>query len=138
MSEPSTHLTIAVVGAHLEGQPLHHQLTDRAAVLVAHTTTSPTYRLFALDTVPPKPGLVRTLDGDGAPIEVEVYELDAAAFGTFVAAIPPPLAIGTVTLADGTEVSGFVCEPYALADAPDITNHGGWRAYLASIGPPTP
>ena len=134
MSESPARLPIAVVGAHLEGQPLHHQLTERDAVLVAHTTTSPDYRLYALDTVPPKPGLVRTVDGDGACIEVEVYALDAAAFGTFVAAIPPPLAIGTVTLADGTDVSGFVCEPYALGDAPEITGHGGWRAYLASIG----
>jgi allophanate hydrolase len=131
-------LAIAVAGAHLEGQPLHHQLTDRGAVLVARTTTSPDYRLYALDTVPPKPGLVRTIDGRGARIEVEVYEMDAAAFGSFAAAIPPPLAIGTVTLADGTDVSGFVCEPYALTDAPEITSHGGWRAYLASIGPPTP
>jgi allophanate hydrolase len=136
MSASPTRHPIAVVGAHLEGQPLHHQLTDRDAVLVARTTTSVDYRLFALDTVPPKPGLVRTRDGDGACIEVEVYELDAAAFGSFVAAIPPPLAIGTVTLADGAEVSGFVCEPYALAGAPEITSHGGWRAYLTSIGQP--
>jgi allophanate hydrolase len=132
MSEPPPRLSIAVVGAHLEGQPLHHELTERGAVIVARTTTSPGYRLHALDTMPPKPGLVRDVDGDGACIEVEVYELDAAAFGTFVAAIPPPLAIGTVTLADGTEVSGFVCEPYALRGAPEITDHGGWRAYLTS------
>jgi allophanate hydrolase len=131
-------LAIAVVGAHLEGQPLHHQLMDRDAVLVARTTTSPDYRLYALDTVPPKPGLVRTIDGHGVPIEVEVYEMDAAALGTFVAAVPPPLAIGTITLADGTDVSGFVCEPYALTDAPEITGHGGWRNYLASIGPTMP
>jgi allophanate hydrolase len=138
MPESPTRVSIAVVGAHLEGQPLHHQLLDRGAELIARTTTSADYRLFALDTVPAKPGMVRTLDGDGARIEVEVYELDAAAFGTFVAAIPPPLAIGTVTLADGTAVSGFVCEPYALDDAPEITGHGGWRAYLASNGPATP
>jgi allophanate hydrolase len=138
MSEFPTRLALAVVGAHLDGQPLHHQLADRDAVLVARTSTSPDYRLFALDTVPPKPGLVRTIDGHGARIEVEVYELEAAAFGTFVAAVPPPLAIGTVTLADGTDVPGFVCEPYALTDAPEITSHGGWRAYLASIGPATP
>jgi allophanate hydrolase len=138
MSESPPRLSIAVVGAHLEGQPLHHQLTDRDAVLVTRTTTSPDYRLYALDTVPPKPGLVRDVNGHGGCIEVEVYELDAAAFGTFVAAIPPPLAIGTVTLADGTDVSGFVCEPYALFDAPEITGHGGWRSYLASIGRPMP
>jgi allophanate hydrolase len=126
-------IPLAVVGAHLEGQPLHHQLSDRGAVLLARTTTAPSYRLFALDTVPPKPGLVRTGEGEsGAAVEVEVYELDAAGFGTFVAEVPPPLAIGTLTLADGTEVPGFVCEPYALDGAPDITEFGGWRAYLAS------
>ncbi|HKY15850.1 MAG TPA: hypothetical protein VJM33_13080 [Microthrixaceae bacterium] len=132
----TTRLPLAVVGAHLEGQPLHHQLSDRDARLVARTTTSPRYRLFALATEPPKPGLVRVADPDagaGAAIEVEVWELDPAAFGTFVAEIPPPLAIGTIELADGSEVSGFVCEPYALDGAPEITGFGGWRAYRASL-----
>jgi allophanate hydrolase len=143
MTEPRIHL--AVVGAHLEGQPLHHQLTDRAAELVTRTTTSPSYRLFALDTEPPKPGLVRVADEDAkfagsseqpAAIEVEVWSLTEAAFGSFVAEVPPPLAIGTVRLADGTDVSGFVCEPYALAGAVEITRHGGWRNYLASRAEP--
>lgn len=121
---------LCVVGAHLEGQPLHHQLTERRARLVARTTTSADYRLHALHTVPPKPGLARTNSG-GAPIEVEVWSLMPEDFGTFVAAIPPPLAIGKVELADGTWVPGFVCEPAALAGAPDITPFGGWRGYVA-------
>ena len=124
-------LRLAVVGAHLAGQPLNHQLTDRRAVLVASTTTAPEYRLHALATTPPKPGLVRT-PGRGAAIEVEVWAIDAAGFGEFVAAIPAPLGVGKVQLADGTEVPGFLCEPHALEDAPDITEHGGWRAYLAA------
>jgi allophanate hydrolase len=121
---------LAVVGAHLEGQPLHHEL--EGAALVRRTRTSSAYRLFALaGTVPPKPGLVRTR-AEGTPIEVEVYALDAARFGRFVARIPPPMAIGTVELADGAKVKGFVCEPGALEGAADISAYGGWRAYLAA------
>ncbi|WP_216848541.1 MULTISPECIES: hypothetical protein [unclassified Rathayibacter] len=122
---------LAVAGAHLRDQPLHHQLADRGAEFVAATTTSADYRLFALSTVPPKPGVVRVAEG-GAALEVEVYRLTEAAFGSFVAALPQPMAIGSVTLADGSPVSGFLVEPIALAGAADITAHGGWRAYLAS------
>jgi allophanate hydrolase len=122
---------LAVVGAHLEGQPLHHELGG--APLLRRTTTAPAYRLYALGgTVPPKPGLAR-VTADGAAIEVEVYALDAARFGRFVAKVPPPLAIGTLELADGSRVKGFVCEPAALADAEDITRFGGWRAYREQL-----
>jgi allophanate hydrolase len=127
---------LCVAGAHLRGQPLNHQLTDRGGRLVRATTTAPAYRLFALDTEPPKPGLVRVLSG-GAPIEVEVWDLEPAAFAGFVDAIPAPLCIGRVLLADGTDVAGFLCEPFALDGAPDITAYGGWRRYLAApAGPP--
>jgi len=123
-------LAIAVVGAHLTGQPLNHQLTDLGAVLTQSTTTAPSYRLYALATTPPKPGLVR--DGEhGAAIELEVWSIDEAGLGAFVHAIPAPLGVGKVELADGTEVTGFLCEPHALADAPEITHLGGWRAYRA-------
>ena len=122
---------LAVVGAHLEGMPLHWQLTSRNARPIATTTTAPTYRLYAMaDSVPPKPALIH--DATGSAIAVEVYELDMAAFGSFVAEVPPPLAIGTVTLADGSTVKGFVAEPRALTGATDITDLGGWRAYIAS------
>ena len=122
---------LAVVGAHLEGMPLHWQLTSRNARHVATTTTAPTYRLYAMaDSVPPKPALIH--DTTGGAIAVEVYELDMAAFGSFVAEVPPPLAIGTVTLADGSTVKGFVAEPRALTGAADITKLGGWRAYIAT------
>lgn len=121
---------LAVVGAHLRGMPLHHQLTERNARFVAVTRTAPAYRLHALPTDPPKPGMVR--DRQGGPIEVEVYALDAAGFGTFVAAVPPPLTIGSVELEDGTWVKGFLCEPEALTGSPDITTSGSWRAWLAA------
>jgi allophanate hydrolase len=127
-------LRLAVVGAHLRGQPLHHQLVDLDARWCATTTTAPEYRLFALDTTPPKPGLLRAPDGAGAAIAVEVYALDAASFGAFVAAIPAPLGIGRVVLADGSEVPGFLCEPYGTDGAREITEFGGWVAYLASRG----
>jgi allophanate hydrolase len=122
---------IAVVGAHLAGQPLNHQLTERGARLASCCRTSAHYRLYAIDgTRPPKPGLVR---GDtGSAIEVEIWELPTEHFGSFVAAIPPPLGIGTLTLEDGSEVKGFICESHAVAGARDISSFGGWRNYLAA------
>lgn len=124
-------LELAVVGAHLEGQPLHGDLVGRGAVLVERTETAASYKLFALrGTVPPKPGLRRVEEG-GAAVEVEVYRLPTAAVGGFLATVAAPLAIGQVTLADGRQVHGFVCEPAGLAGAEDITRYGGWRAYLS-------
>lgn len=122
---------VAVVGAHLKGLPLHGQLEERRARFVRTARTAAGYSFYALPgTVPPKPGLV--FDGKGAGgIEVEIWAMPEEAFGSFVALIPPPLGIGTLTLNDGSQVKGFVCEAYAAADAEDITALGGWRAYLA-------
>ncbi len=106
---------------------------DRGARLVASTRTAPAYRLFRLaGGALPKPGLMHVGPG-GAEVEVEVWELDVAAFGSFVAEVPSPLAIGTLELRDGTSVKGFLCEPYALQDALEITGHGGWRGYLRDL-----
>jgi allophanate hydrolase len=127
-------IDLAVVGAHLAGQPLHPQLVELGARLVATTTTAPDYRLYAIPgTDPPKPGLVRVADGTGERIEIEVYRLEAAAFGRFVAAVPPPLCIGTVRTTTGP-VAGFLCEPLAMVGALDITEYRGWRAYRAGTG----
>jgi allophanate hydrolase len=127
-AEPT--LKVAVVGAHLSGQPLNSQLIERHARLVSTTTTSAAYRLYALATRPvAKPGLIR-VPGGGAPIVLEVWEMPVAQFGSFVELIGSPLGIGTVELADGSFVKGFVCESFALNGARDITEHGGWRAYL--------
>ncbi|MGE0053485.1 MAG: allophanate hydrolase [Hyphomicrobium sp.] len=125
-------ISVAVVGAHLSGQPLNTQLTERAAKLLRTARTAPGYAFYALSgTKPAKPGLV--FDGKSqGKIEVEIWEMDEAAFGSFVALIPAPLGIGTLTLDDGSVVKGFVCEAHAVKDATDITAHGGWRAYLAS------
>ena len=122
---------LAVVGAHLAAMPLHWQLTSRDARLVRRCRTAPSYKLYAMaNSTPPKPALAHA-GPEGAAIEVEVYELAMEAFGSFVAEVPPPLAIGTVTLEDGSEVKGFVCEPRALSGGEDITALGGWRAYVA-------
>ncbi len=125
---------VAVVGAHLSGMPLNRQLRERQARLVDSTHTAPDYRLFALPgTNPAKPGLLRVEPGTGHPIAVEVWEMPLGQYGSFVALIGAPLGIGTVLLADGRSVQGFVCEPHALRDALDISAFGGWRAYVASL-----
>ena len=127
-------LPIAVVGAHLAGLPLNGQLTERGATLREATTTAPHYRLFALpNTTPPKPGLQRASAYEsGAAIAVEVWEVPIDAVGSFLALIPPPLGLGSLELADGRHVHGFICEAHALVGARDITAFGGWRAFLAS------
>jgi allophanate hydrolase len=129
-TKPTKSVKVAVVGAHLSGQPFNGQLVERNAKLVETTRTGTGYRLYALaDSSPPKPGLV--FDGAGlGGIEVEVWEMDEETFGSFVALIPAPLSIGTVTLADGRTVQGFLCEAYAIRGAEDITEFGGWRAWL--------
>ncbi len=130
---PVEHVRLAVVGAHLSGMPLNTQLTDRHARFVESTHTAPTYRLYALpDTTPPKPGLIRT--DDGASIIVELWDLPVDQFGSFVALVPAPLGIGTLTLKDGREVKGFICEGAAVEGAQDITELGGWRAFIESRG----
>jgi allophanate hydrolase len=127
---PAAGARVAVVGAHLSGMPLNGQLTERGAWRVQETSTAPHYRLYALpDTVPPKPGLLRVEDGQGAAIAVEVWEMPLAQFGGFVTLVPAPLCIGTLELADGSRVQGFLCEPRALQGATDITPYGGWRAF---------
>ncbi|MBN3825874.1 allophanate hydrolase [Burkholderia sp. Ac-20384] len=126
---------VAVVGAHLSGEPLNWQLAQRGGHFVAATTTAPAYRLYALSAGASggvaKPGLVRVPDG-GASIAVEIWEMPVDAYGSFVAGIADPLGIGTLMLADGARVQGFLCESAALDGAQDITHFGGWRAYRAS------
>ncbi|MEU3277008.1 allophanate hydrolase [Streptomyces antibioticus] len=124
---PDTRL--AVAGAHLTGQPLNPQLLALGAVLERTATTAPVYRLHALRTSPPKPGLEHVGAG-GAGIEVEIWRLPAEGLGRLVASLPRPMTLGSLELSDGAGVPGFLCEPGALADAEDITRYGGWRAYL--------
>ncbi len=123
------HIRVAVVGAHLTGMPLNFQLTTRDAVHIETTTTAKNYALYALNgTVPPKPGLARQQDGQN--IIVELWDVPTARFGEFVAEIPTPLGMGNVELEDGRWVKGFICEPYGIDDAENISHFGGWRAYI--------
>lgn len=125
-------IAIAVAGAHLSGQPLNHELTDRQARLIKTCRTGPGYRLYALDrTRPARPGLVRDPQFRGPGIEVEVWAMPEHQFGSFVAGIPAPLGIGNALLDDGSTVKSFICEPYAVAGATEITRLGGWRPYLS-------
>lgn len=133
--QPHTHL--AVVGAHLSDQPLSPQLQSLGAYLIRTTTTAPAYRLHALRTTPPKPGLVHVGAG-GAEIETEIWQLPPEGLGRLLTTLPRPMTLGTIELSDGTQTPGFLCERGALQDAPDITEYGGWRSYLnRRAGQPT-
>jgi allophanate hydrolase len=131
---PSGFIEIVVVGAHLSGMPLNHELTGHGGIYRRAVATTADYRFHALAGGPPKrPGLLRVADGTGAPVLTEVWALPPDGFGRFVQGIPSPLGIGTLRLADGTTPKGFLVEPEGLAGAQDISRFGGWRAYIASL-----
>jgi allophanate hydrolase len=125
-------IAIAVVGAHLSGMVLNGELKALGGRLLEATATAPDYKLYALDSAPPKPGMLRVEAGTGSSVELEIWALSAAAFGKFVAAIPPPLSIGTIRLADGRGIKGFLVEPTAINGARDISAFRGWRAFMAN------
>ncbi len=125
-------VALGVVGAHLSGMPLNGELIAAGARRLETTTTAKDYRLLALGgTNPAKPGLLRVAAGSGSAIELEIWAMPVEAFGRFVAAIPPPLSIGTIVLADGRTVKGFLVEAQAAVGARDISALGGWRAFVA-------
>jgi allophanate hydrolase len=124
---------VAVVGAHLSGLPLNGELRALGGRLLEAAKTAPDYRLYALaGTTPAKPGMLRVGKGEGTSIAVEVWALPTESFGRFMDAIPSPLSIGTIALADGRAVKGFLVEAAATAGARDISSFGGWRAFLAA------
>ncbi len=125
-------VVLAVVGAHMRGLPLNPELVARGARFLRAERTAPCYRLFELPgAVPPKPGMLRVAEG-GAAIDLELWALDTEAFGALVAGVPTPLSIGDVRLADGSSVKGYLVEAAAVAGANEISDHGGWRAWLAA------
>ncbi len=129
-------IELVVVGAHLSGMPLNHELTSRNARFLRTVPTAPDYRLYALQGGPPfRPGLMRVAPGEGAQIATEVWAISPEGFGTFVTGIPAPLGIGTTTLSDGTTPKGFIVEAEGVKGATDISHFGGWRAYIKSISP---
>jgi allophanate hydrolase len=132
-SAPADTILLAVVGAHLTGMPLNGELLALGASFVRATRTASAYRLYQLEgTVPPKPGLLR-VTSEGMSIDVEVWALSPAAFGTFVSRIPAPLGIGTLQLAEGDAVKGFLVESCAISGARDVSEFGGWRSFMASL-----
>jgi len=125
-------MAMAVCGAHMQGLPLNRQLTERGGYFVRQTQSAPLYRLYALPGGPPaRPGMLKVNEGGGA-IELEVWAVPHQQVGSFLAGIPAPLGLGKVQLADGTSVTGFICDSSAVIGAQDITQLGGWRAYLAA------
>ena len=129
----SNMIQVAVCGAHMSGLPLNSQLTALGGEFVAATTTSPNYQLFKLNGFnPPRPGLLRVLQ-NGNAIALEIWQLPIENYGKFVAGVPSPLGFGTLTLADGSQVQGFMCEAYATVDATNISHLGGWRNFLAQL-----
>jgi allophanate hydrolase len=128
-------IALAVVGAHMRGLPLNRELTARGGRFLRSVETAPCYRLFSLPGGPPhRPGLVR--DEAGGHIALEIWALPEEEIGSLLAGIPAPLGLGTLTLADGGTVKGFLCESWGARDATDITATGGWRAFLARQAPP--
>ena len=124
------YIKLVVCGAHMSGLALNQQLLDREAVLIKSSMTAPSYKLYALPGGPPeRPGLVRQ-SKTASSIEVEVWNMPAANFGSFLATIPHPLGLGKVELEDGSFETGFICEAYIENDVVDISEFGGWRAYL--------
>lgn len=124
-------IRVAVCGAHMQGLPLNPQLTALGGEFVEATTTAGNYHLFALNGfTPSRPGLLRVLE-NGSEIALEIWQLPIENYGKFVATVPSPLGFGTLTLADGSAVQGFLCEAYATQNATDISHLGGWRAFLA-------
>ncbi len=130
-ASPPECISVAVVGAHLTGQPLNPELTRRGARLLKATRTAAGYRLYRLsETFPPKPCLVRDAAFQGPGIEVEVWAMPSDQFGSFVADVPPPLGIGSVVLESGETVKCFITEPHSVRTATEITRFGGWRHFL--------
>lgn len=128
------YIQVGVCGAHMAGLPLNGQLTSLGGTFVEETSTAPDYKLYKLNGfTPARPGLLRVADG-GAAIAIEVWQLPIENYGSFVSGVPAPLGFGTLTLADGRAVSGFLCEHYATLNAIDISNLGGWRHYLKEMG----
>lgn len=127
-------LELLVFGAHLAGEPLNHQLTDAGATLLGEVVTAPEYRMHLLDTVPPKPGVVR-VGPSGAALPGELWSVPAEGIGALASVLEAPLSLGRVRLADGRQVLGFLCEAYATAECRVLDPAGGWRGHLAGLAP---
>lgn len=133
--EDKHYMRLCVCGAHMSGLPLNYQLLECGGRLWAKTRTAPCYKLYAMENLqPPRPGMIR--DDNGVALDVEVWELPVEKFGSFMRKVPSPLCVGTVHLETAEAVNGFLCEPYGLKNARDISMLGGWRTYLQHSNQP--
>jgi len=127
-------LPLAVFGAHLRGMPLHHQLDKLGARYVGEIETAPHYRMVALNTVPLKPGVAEAFGEQmGTMIPGELYLLTPETLARFLVSLPAPMSLTQFELADGQKVTGFTSEPAAYTGGEDITEYGGWRAYVQHL-----
>ena len=127
----SDSISLIVCGAHLDGLALNWQLRERGARLLEKLTSAESYRMYVIEGSPQRPGLIRD-ENNGKAIDIEIWQIPKNEFGSFVAGIPAPLGIGKVETSDGRWLPGFICEGYAVTDARDISDLGGWRQYLSS------
>lgn len=126
-------IKVAVCGAHMQDLPLNPQLVALGGEFVQASSTSANYKLFKLNGfTPERPGLLRVAQ-NGHEIQLEVWQLPIENFGKFVASVPSPLGFGTLELADGSLVNGFMCEHYATLESENISHLGSWRTYLNNI-----
>ena len=133
MENNQEYMEIAVVGLHLSGQPLNHQLTTLDSRLKRSCKTSAEYKMYVLkDAKGEKPGLIRLKTDGGVMFKLEIWEIPLQNVGKFISMIPQPLGIGTLNLEDGTQVKGFICEPCVMDDSEDISQFSGWVEYIES------
>lgn len=119
---------LVVVGSHRKGQPLAAELERRGAFWDGLVATAARYRMVALETTPPKPGVVRSEQGTG--LVAERWLLSESALGSFLADLPEPMLLGSITLDDGSTAVGFACDAVAAASSRDISEYGDWIKYL--------
>ncbi|WP_020674362.1 allophanate hydrolase [Amycolatopsis nigrescens] len=128
---PAPGIDLIVFGARLRGQPLNGQLVELGARFLGEARTAEQYRMVALPSAPPVPGVLRA--ADGSSLVGERWRIAPAGLGRFLARLRAPMSMGAIELADGDTVIGFQCDSVAAAAAMDITGHGGWRAYLGYL-----
>ena len=122
---------LSVNGTLMRGLALNGNLLAAGATFVRETTTGRSYRLWSIDDR--HPAMIRVAQG-GAAIAVEVWEVPAGGLAAILMSEPPGLCVGKVRLADGEETLGVLGEPLLCEGQREITEYGGWRAYVAARG----
>lgn len=123
-------LNLAVNGTLMRGLELNGNLQAVGATFVREATTEPAYRLWSIDDR--YPAMLRVSTG-GAAIAVEVWMVPAVSLGTILLQEPTGLCIGKVRLFDGEVVLGVLGEQIYCENRQEITQWGGWRAYIEAL-----